>query len=143
MSKHLIFQGLWWQASCLLVAVIMLTGCQGSPRISDEQKVVRYQHFREQLILSTQAINASDLEGAKTYLSKAGKTAATPREHRKIRSLERLIAGTEALRAGDPDGARAEWSRIEEPRLNREVRYKARLIGMDVPRVSLEGEATR
>ncbi len=121
------FQGRHGQRLALSAAVItiVLTGCQ-SPKADPAAS-------SQLLTASTQALGAGDLELARQYLDQARAVAATPEQQVKVDSLDRLIDGTEALRAGDPDGARSAWSQIQEPHLSREVRHKARLIGLDVP----------
>ncbi|MEE8519287.1 MAG: hypothetical protein V3S98_09205, partial [Dehalococcoidia bacterium] len=88
--------------------------------------------------LSTEAINAGDLERARAYLREAQTVAANPSQARKVQSLEHLILGAEALRDGDPMLTRVEWSKIDEPSLSREVRHKARLFGIHVPIVPVD-----
>ncbi len=124
-----------------LVAVIMLSGC-ASPPTADTAAVTSRHRFQEPLTASTQAISAGDLEQAKHYLSQARAVAADHDQQVKVDSLEHLIAGTEALMVGEPDRARTAWSQIEEPRLSREVRHKARLIGIDVP-IEVSGGRTQ
>ncbi len=118
-----------------LVAVAILSwlwGC-ASPPIADTAAVASRSQFQEPLTASTRAIAAGDLEQARHYLGQA-RAAATDHDQRvKVDSIEHLIAGTEALMAGDADRARTAWAQIEEPHLSREVRHKARLIGIDVP----------
>ena len=89
--------------------------------------------FREKLTLTAQSINAGDLDTARLQLTRTRATVATPRQLQKVDDLELLIVGAEALREGKPDGARTAWGQIEEPHLRREVRHKARLIGLEVP----------
>ncbi len=140
MKKRLMLRGSWRLP--LLAATVMLVGCQSSLDIKAEA-AARYVQFRDQLVFTTQAINAGDLERARAHLGEARAVAARPKQYRKVQSLKQLILGAEALRAGEPDRARVEWARIEERSLSREVRHKARLIGIDVPIVPLEEEATR
>jgi hypothetical protein len=117
------------------VAVALLTGCAAGPAADSAPGVVDHQAFRDQLARTTQAVNAGDLEEAKTQLRQARAATTTSRQVQKVQGLQHLIAGAEALRAGDPQGARTAWARIEEPHLRREVRHKARLIGLEVPMV--------
>jgi len=121
------FQGRLGQRLALPAAVIaiILTGCQSSKADPTASSQI--------LTASTQALGAGDLELARQYLDQARAATVTPAQQVKIDSLDWLIDGTEALRAGDPDGARTAWSQIQEPNLSREVRHKARLIGLDVP----------
>lgn len=114
-------------------------GCSSSPAV-DPQTEARRWEFREQLILATRAINNADLEQARIHTSNAQARAATFEQNRKVEGLMRLIAGAEALRDGDADRARDEWARIEDPDLSREVRVKARNIGIDIPVVLSERE---
>jgi hypothetical protein len=118
------------------VAVALLTGCAAGPAADSAPAVVDHQAFRDQLARTAQAVNAGDLEEAKSQLRQARSSTTTTRQAQKVEGLEQLIAGAEALRAGDPEGARSAWARIEEPHLRREVRHKARLIGLEVPVVS-------
>jgi hypothetical protein len=127
MMQRTKFRGRLGQGLALPAAVIAisLTGCQShkaEPAASSQL-----------LTASTQALGAGDLELARQYLDQARAVTVTPAQQVKVDSLDRLIDGTEALRAGDPDGARMAWSQIQEPHLSREVRHKARLIGLDVP----------
>lgn len=110
----------------------MLSGC-ASPPTADTASVTSRSRFQEPLTASTQAINAGELELARQYLGQARAAAADHDQQVKVDSVEHLIAGTEALMVGDPDRARTAWSQIEEPHLSREVRHKARLVGIDVP----------
>ena len=48
----------------------------------------------------------------------------------KLYELEKYGA---PLMAGDADTARTQWARIDDPNLSREVRAKARGVGMTVP----------
>lgn len=123
----------------LLAAVAVMSGCHGCAAVDPAGAAV----FRQQLSLAAASINAGDLEIARAQLRDARAVAGAPAEVRKVDSLEQLIDGADALRAGDLDGARAAWSRIQEPQLGREVRHKARLIGVEVPRVPDDSEATQ
>lgn len=106
-------------------------------------RAARYRAFDQQMVVTTQAINAGELDQAREHLDQAGREASSPGQQQMVRSLQRLVDGAEALRNGDPDRARDEWARIDEPRLRREVRHKARLIGMDVPKATLEDGTTQ
>ena len=99
-----------------LVAAL-LVGCASTPRYG-AQETSQDLLFREHLTLSTEAINAGDLEGAWAYLREAQTVAANPSQARKVQSLEHLILGAEALRDGDPMLTRVEWSKIDEPSLS-------------------------
>ncbi len=137
------FRGWLWRRPWLRTACVVVVGaggCAATP--SAEQSAADYRQFSEQLNLSTLAINAGDLEQARVSLKAAASSATRPAQKQKVQSLDHLIAGAEALRSGDPEGARNEWSRIEEANLAREVRHQARLIGLDVPMVPVQGEAT-
>ena len=137
MKTQAFFRGRWVRACCMLVVAVVVVGCQSSPDIGVDQRTTnRYQACSELVMLSTQSIKAGDLAQAREYLKGAAASATAARQQQQIRSLTRLVDGAEALRDGDPDRARAEWARIEEPRLRREVRHKARLIGLDVPTAS-------
>ena len=142
MIKHCEKRARCQPRTLLLAAVIGLAGCATTPRAQTESAVTSHQAFRDQLALTTQAINAGDLDEAKLRLSRTRTTVTTPRQVEKVGGLEMLIVGAEALRAGDPDGARAAWAKIEEPKLRREVRHKARLIGLEVPILSGQEGAT-
>ncbi len=125
------------RACCMLVLAVVVVGCQSRPDIGVAERTTnRYQACSELVTLSTHSIKAGDLAQAREYLQGAAASATTARQQQQVRSLTRLVDGAEAFRDGDPDRARAEWARIEEPRLRREVRHKARLIGMDVPTAS-------
>jgi len=130
--RRSIFRGLGRLPLPSLVAVTMLTGC-ATPPTADTAAVTSHQQFQEPLAASTQAIAAGDLVGARAYLGQARAVAAGHDQQVKVESIEHLIAGTEALMVGDPDRARTAWAQIEEPHLGREVRHKARLIGIEVP----------
>ncbi len=127
-----------------LIAVTILAwlwGC-ASPPTADTAAVASRNRFQEPLAASTRAIAAGDLEQARQYLGQASAVAADHHQQVKVDSIEHLIAGTEALMVGDPDQARTAWAQIEEPHLSREVRHKARLIGIDVP-IGVSGGVTR
>jgi hypothetical protein len=117
----------------LLGAAILLTGCATAMPDQGGLGAIDNQAFIDHLMLTTEAINAGELDTAKARLGRARAATATTHDVQKVDGLEHLIAGAEALRAGNPDGARSEWAQIEEPRLRREVRHKARLIGLEVP----------
>ena len=122
----------------VLAAAILLTGC--ATAVPDEAGLgeIDNQAFIDHLTLTTEAINAGDLNKAKARLGRARAATVTAHDVQKVDGLEYLIAGAEALRSGNPDRARNEWARIEEPRLRREVRHKARLIGLEVPMLSVD-----
>lgn len=120
-----------------LGAAILLTGCATTPQQAGPGEAEN-QAFIDHLTLTTQAINAGDLDKAKARLGRARAATVTSRDVQKVDGLEHLIVGAEALRSGDPDAARSAWAKIEEPHLRREVRYKARLIGLEVPILSVE-----
>ena len=141
MNKQRVFRGWSRQRLPLLAVALLLVGCATGTRIQTEP--VGFGQFDEQLVLTTHAIKAGDLEQARAYLKEARGFASTPKQHTKVAGLDHLINGAEALMAGDPARARTEWARIDEPHLNREVRHKARLIGMDLPARSREDEATQ
>ncbi len=127
----------WWRlCGVLLVTLALLPGCQSAAKAT-----ARSQHFREQLTLAAQAINAGNLATAKGHVSAARSSATGAAEMRKLESLEKLITGAEALMEGDAARARAEWSRIEDPVLNDEVRSKARWIGVTVPITPIASES--
>lgn len=124
----------------LFAAVLVLAGCFSM--IATDQGArngTYYRTYQDQLLQCTQAINAGDLVAARVHLDQARAVALSAKQQRKVDGLDHLIDGTAALMSGDPDGARSAWAKIDEPHLSREVRHKARLIGMDVP-VSTEGQ---
>jgi len=142
--RRTIFRG--WGRLLLpsLVAVAVpswLWGC-ASPPIADTAAVASRSQFREPLTASTRAIAFGDLAQARQHLGQARAAATGHGQQVKVQSIEHLIAGTEALMVGDADGARTAWAQIEEPHLSREVRHKARLIGIDVP-IEVSGGASR
>ena len=131
--KRLDRRWLWlWVSLGALVGLVLLGGCQSGQKAEEQEAALRWQ-FQEQAIRCTQAIQAGDLEQARVHLSAAKAKALWHEQERQVQSLEKLIAGAEALMTGDGALARAEWSRIEDPRLSREVRVKAKLIDVDVP----------
>jgi hypothetical protein len=121
-----------------LGAVILLAGCATTTPKQAGPGEVDNQAFIDHLTLTAQAINAGDLDKAKARLGRARAATVTPQDVQKVDGLEYLIVGAEALRSGDPESARTAWGKIEEPHLRREVRYKARLIGLEVPILSVE-----
>jgi len=127
----------------LLAATILLTGCAAAMPDEGGLGGVDNEAFIDHLTLTTEAINAGDLDKAKARLGRARAATATAHDVQKVDGLEQLIAGAEALRSGDPEGARSAWAKIEEPRLRREVRHKARLIGLEVPVLSVDEGAMR
>ena len=129
----------------LLAAVAtFMAGCHAAQTAAPQaQAELDHQTFQEQLLLSTRAINAGDLELARVHLDGAAAVAVNAKQLCKVDGLDQLIVGAAALLAGEPGRARHEWSRIEEPHLSREVRHKARLIGMDLPMEPLDSEMTR
>ena len=131
--KHCELRVLCRPRTLLLAAVVVLTGCAVGPPADTESVTADYGAFRDQLALTTQAINAGALEEARMQLSRTRATVRTPRQVQKVDDLHLLIVGAEALRVGNPVGARTAWAQIEEPHLRREVRHKARLIGLEVP----------
>lgn len=144
MKNKRIFRGWWLSALCVLGTATWLAGCQSTgSQAWEELRAGRYQNFQTNLTLTTEAINAGELAQAREHLKGTERLASSAAQRRKVQSLEQLIDGAEALRDGDPDKARIAWAQIEEPRLRREVRHKARLIGMDVPRTPSEIEATQ
>jgi hypothetical protein len=120
--------------AALLPALLLLGACQSASKqeADADAEALRWQ-FREQVLLATQAINNGDLNQAKKHVRSAKGKAFSRSQQRKIQSLESLIAGAEALREGDGSMAAAEWSQIQDPSLQAEVRKKARRIGVDVP----------
>ncbi len=136
--RRSIFRGLGRLPLPSLVVVTILSGLWGlagcaSPPTADTAAIDSRNRFQEPLTASTRAIAAGDLEQARQYLGQARAVAVDHQQQVKVDSIEHLIAGTEALMVGDPDRARTAWAQIEEPHLSREVRHKARLIGIDVP----------
>lgn len=111
----------------LLAAGLTLGGCEYT------QRQVQTQLFRGHIIDSTEAIRRGELGRAEVHLASARQLAEGPSQHEKVRSLETLIEGAEALLRGDGDAAAASWSMIEDPRLRREVRLKARSLDIEVP----------
>ena len=140
MNNQMLFRRWTRRALFLFTAAVVLIGCHSSAKI-DHDAAARSDRFQEQLTWSTQAINAGDLEQARVHLDEARAAASNSKERQKVESLDKLIVGAEALMEGDPARARAEWSWIDEPHLSREVRHKARLIGLNVSVVPAEGEA--
>ncbi len=116
-----------------LSAAALSFGCQSAYKTSITEDAARRQSFQEQLVLSTQAINAGDLVQARSHLNDAAAWAVGPSEEQKVDGLERLITGAEALLAGQADEAQLQWAEIEDPQLSEEVRGKARLVGMVIP----------
>lgn len=121
-------------SSLVLLAALAVAGCGSSPKLDPQAEAMRYE-FREQMILATRAFSDDNLEETKLHVARAKGRAFNFEQQRKVESFEHLVAGAEALRNGDADTARSEWSRIQDPALNREVRAKARDIGIDVPAV--------
>lgn len=121
--------GLW-----LLIATVSLVvlggqvGCQATPKPAHPD--VKASAAIE---ASTASIGRGDLDAAKAELAEAKGHASGFHQRRQVRSLADLIAGAEALMAGEVERARAAWSRIEDPRLQREVRIKAKAMGIHVP----------
>lgn len=117
-------------ALSVIVGASFLVGCGSTQKTeADPAGPVFGQHVAQ----TTAAINAGDLEAARSHLDRTRPLARTYEQKRKVQSLDQLIAGSEALMDGHVALAAAEWSRIEDPVLNREVRVKARVIGVDVP----------
>jgi hypothetical protein len=114
----------------LLLLTIVTAGCQSAPRTDGS---VAARQFQENLVRSTEAISAGDLDQARVHLAAARAVASGPRQTGKVRSLESLITGAEFLLAGDAEQARDAWSSIEDAELKRQVRSKAEQIGMSVP----------
>ncbi len=125
-----------------LVAVAIFPGGCASPPNADTAAAAGRSRFQEPLTASTRAIAAGDLEQARHYLGQARVAATDHDQQVKVDSIAHLIAGTEALMVGDADRARTAWAQIEEPHLCKEVRHKARLIGIDVP-IEVSGGATQ
>ncbi len=140
MNKRENFRGGCSRSLPLLAAVVILAGCHYAPPVDQNARNnTYYRTFQEQMISCTQANNAGDLGQARVHLDQARAVALSSKQQRKVESLDYLIDGTEALMSGEVDVARRAWAKIDEPHLSREVRHKARLIGMDVP-MTTEGE---
>jgi len=119
-------------ATALIGVVTAVGGCAASSTVDARTEALRWE-YREQLLLATRAINEADLEQAKVHVERARSRAHNFEQERKVDGLEHLIAGAEALREGEAARVRAEWSQIEDPALSREVRIRARAIGIEVP----------
>jgi outer membrane biogenesis lipoprotein LolB len=127
-------------APLFFAATLVLAGCFSMSKTDHgARNGTYYRTYQDQIVQCTQAINAGDLALARVHLDQARAVALSAKQQRKVNSLDYLIDGTAALMSGDPDGARLAWAKIDEPHLSREVRHKARLIGMDVP-MSTEGQ---
>jgi hypothetical protein len=126
-----------WPLALPPLLTIALAGCQfsffGLGGNSEEEAALLERQFQNQLALSTRAINEANLAGAREHLEAARAKAATPHDLHKVESLAKLIDGAEAMLAGDTAKARTEWSAIGDQTLRREVKRKAKLIGMSIP----------
>jgi len=124
----------------LLIAAALFTpaallGCQTAPTepIPVVQAIDTDLIYRTAVVDCTHAIHAGDLDEARGQLTTARKFADSEQRARQVQSLDQLITGAEALLVGDGTTAVAAWSQIEDPILQREVRIRARAIGLDVP----------
>ena len=124
----------------LATLVTVSSGCQlfskTDPSAAQAQALER--EFHEQLVATTEAIKAAELDLARSHLVEARLAAFRPAHKEKVESLDRLIDGAQALLDGDPSTARVEWSRITDAQLNDEVRQKAAQFGMTVPGTPVE-----
>jgi len=112
-----------WPLVAVLLAVFMLSGCQKNRAV-----------FNESVKLSVDSVQAGDMEMADTHLEKARANAKTHEDKRIVQSMDVLVTGAKAMMEGDVAVAKQQWSDIEDPRFNREVRVKAdALMGVKVP----------
>ena len=81
--------------------------------------------FKRQLVGCASAIQAGDLDQARTRLQVAERCADSEAGRVKVRSLRGLIQGVEAMDRGDVAAARGHWSRIEHPALRAELNAAA------------------
>ncbi|MEM6259657.1 MAG: hypothetical protein AAGI37_15365 [Planctomycetota bacterium] len=124
-------------AALLLIGLLLLllfgglTGC-GAARPIPESAPVAVDATAE-IEGSARLIAEGDLEAARGRLGEVADLPLSYHQARQVRSLFLLIDGAEALMNGDVAAARSAWSRIEDPRLQREVRLRAADAGIDVP----------
>ena len=121
----------WLAALALALLVLGQAGCASSPEPGAERKPSPA--AGEAIEASTEAVQAGELARARAQLERARNSASGFHQKRQVRSLAKLISGAEALMAGKVKLARAEWSRIEDPYLQREVRKQAEAIDVEVP----------
>ena len=116
-----------WYAMVLLFCFLAITsGCQ-TPQETPSM-------YRTHINQCASAVQAGDLKEGEFYLAKAKLEAVGFEQKRQVESMERLITGAKAMMNGDVETAKAEWSKISDPRLNREVRMKADdVLNIDVP----------
>lgn len=116
----------------LLAAASMLSGCQQPSRAV----------FNQSIRQSVDSVQAGDVDTAETHLAEARKNAETYEDKRIVKSIDDLVAGAKAMMTGDVDTAKQQWSDIDDPGFNREVRVKAdALMGVKVPLVAAAKES--
>jgi hypothetical protein len=123
-----------WPCVAVLLAVFMLTGCQEQNNTS----------FNQSIRQSIDSVQAGDLEMAAKHLDEARPNAKTHDNKRVVASVDSLIEGAESMMAGDVAQAKANWSNIEDPHFNREVRVKADMVmGVKVPLIAAAKEVQK
>lgn len=93
-------------------AILLLTGC-GSPN--------RQQQFDHHLRQATVELNQGRIEQAEGSIAAASRHASGTAERRKVEDLQHLRSGTAQYLAGDLAAAIADWRRIEDPSLRRQL----------------------
>jgi len=121
----------WLAALALALLVLGQGGCASTPEPGAERKPSP--EAAGGIEAATESVQAGDLARARGQLEEARASASGFHQKRQVRSLAKLISGAEALMAGKVKLARAEWSRIEDPYLQRQVRKQAEAIGVAVP----------
>lgn len=118
---------------------LLLAGCASAPRAETAGVDERAAAFRNGLAMTASFVQDAELAAARAELAATAALAETEAEQAKVRSLARLIDGAEALLAGDTEGAGAEWARIEDPALRREIELAAPDVGVSLRSYRMEG----
>ncbi|MEO1236597.1 MAG: hypothetical protein AAFX76_07395 [Planctomycetota bacterium] len=118
------------------MALTVAAGCQSAPKV--DQRLLDY---RSAMGSATESIQASEFDGARGHIDTALRLAQDEVERQKAQSLGHLVDGTEAYAQGDVLGAKSKWEQISDPVLYREVRRKARVLGVSLPLQQRVGRA--
>jgi len=125
-----------WLLLFFVAAMLMLIlgGCTAA-QPTDRPTSIR---AKKAITACAEEIRSGDLVAARSSLDRAKSTTVGFEQERKVRSLEHLISGAEAMMSGNVQLARVQWSQIDDPYLQRAVRTRAQVIGVEVPMIPIK-----
>ncbi|MCH2134235.1 MAG: hypothetical protein MK116_10835 [Phycisphaerales bacterium] len=115
-----------------LAAGCLLAGCASTTHV----KAGQHDQFRDALVDSCRAIQASDFAAARRHLDHANDLTGDLEQAGKVADLELVLVGAEAMNSGQPEVAARSWLAIRDRSLKQQLVALARAEGIDIVALS-------